>query len=69
MNSWFVFLFSENEGPCWVEILKDDVQQGKDIDCETRRKGLAVARRECKRLGLSSFTEHHIHRCSVKEKT
>ena len=50
-----------SSGTYWVEVLDGGVQVGADIDCATRRKAVAVAKRECKRYGLSSFIEYRTH--------
>jgi len=44
----------------WVEIWRGEEQVGEDIDCRTIREGRAAAKRECKRLGLRFYEEHHI---------
>ena len=60
-NPYEVALFCDGNGACWVEITNGGRQEGPDIDCATRRKAVAVARRECKRLGLDSFNEYRTH--------
>ena len=61
MNPYTVCLYSDGTGACWVQVVNAGIQEGSNIDCDTRRKGRAVARRECKRLYLKSFSEHQTH--------
>ena len=68
MNPYAVFLYSDGLGACWVEVMNACQQEGPDMDCATRRQGLFLARRECKRLGLASFSEcrtHHIANSAI----
>jgi len=60
MNTYAVMLYTSDD-VCWVEIINAGVQEGPDQDCKTRRHGLCVARKECKRLGLTSFCEVRTH--------
>ena len=64
MCPYAVFLYSCGSGPCWVEIMHGERQEGPDVDFDTRRRGLSFARRECVRLGLDSFNECSVHRIS-----
>ena len=61
MNWWEVILITCGVGECWVEVRKNGVQVGADIDFRSRRAGLAFAQKECRRRGLNSFTEHRNH--------
>lgn len=69
MNPYAVFLYSDGNGACWVEVMNGGQQEGPDMDCATHRQGLFLARRECKRLGLDSFSECRTHRIANNSST
>jgi hypothetical protein len=60
-----VWIYVSESGASWVEILNGVEHEGIDMDCVSRRTGLAIARRECKRLGLQTFEEVRTH--SIKQ--
>jgi len=60
-NPYSVWLYVSESGASWVEILNGVEHEGIDMDCVTRRTGLEIARRECKRLGLQTFEEVRTH--------